>query len=313
MLLNARKIYRKASHEELILLAVEDITVRKEAEEKLKALASYDELTGCVNFRTIMELLENEIARSRRYQKTFGIVMIDIDHLKRINDKHGHLAGNDVLVAFANIIKNCVRTIDIVGRYGGDEFMVILPETDLQHTLVVMERIRDDFNRAKITSQHVENAKELSLEFSAGIAVFPDNAKEIKELIWVADNALYQAKQKGKNRTVSERRGAIRLKPMAGTRIEIINPSSKKAKSLKIGDISKEGMLLLLTQDILDKEILCRLCCPEDVSPFELTCEVKHKGKSGSDLYRIGVYFLEMPESNKEKLSNCIEFPKESA
>jgi diguanylate cyclase (GGDEF)-like protein len=259
-----------------------------------------------------MELLENEIARSSRYQKTFSIVMIDIDHLKRINDKHGHLAGNDVLIAFANIIKNCVRSVDIVGRYGGDEFIVILPETDSQHALVVLERIRNDFNRTKITSPHVENARELTLEFSAGIAVFPHNAKDIKELIWVVDNALLQAKGKGKNRAVLERRRSIRLNPMPGTRIELVDSSGKNAKNLKIGNISKEGMLLLSTQDILNEELLCRIYCPKDVSPFELTCKVKHKGKSESELYHIGVYFLDAPESDKEKLSNCIESPKES-
>jgi len=307
MLLNAREISQKANRTKLILLAIEDITAHKEAEEKLRTLASHDELTGCVNFRTIMELLENEIARSKRHQKTFSIIMIDIDHLKGINDKHGHLAGNDVLIAFVNIIKNCVRSIDIVGRYGGDEFIVVLPETDSQHALVVLERIRNDFNRTKITSPHVENASELALEFSAGIAVFPHNAKDIKELIWVVDSALLQAKRKGKNQAILERRGSIRLNPMPGTRIEIVDSSSKNVKNLKIGNISKEGMLLLSTQDIPDEELLCRMHCPKGKSPFELTCKVRYKGKAEKELYRIGVYFLEMPESIKEKLLNCIK------
>jgi diguanylate cyclase (GGDEF)-like protein/PAS domain S-box-containing protein len=312
MLLNARKIYREITSTQLILLSIEDITERKEAEEKLKILASHDELTGCVNFRTIMELLENEIARSIRYQKTFSIIMIDIDHLKRINDEHSHLAGNDVLISFANIIKNCIRSIDIVGRYGGDEFIVVLPETDSQHALVALERIRNDFNRTKITSPHIENTREVTLEFSAGIAVFPHNAKDLKELIWVVDNALLQAKRKGKNRAVLERRRSIRLNPMPGTRIEMVDSSGKNAKNLKIGNISKEGMLLLSTQDIITEELLCRIYCPKGVSPFELTCKVKYKDKSESELYRIGVYFLDIPKSNKDKLSNCIESPKES-
>ncbi len=202
MLLNARKIYRKAKQVGLILLAIEDITVRKEAEEKLKNLASHDELTGCVNYRSIMKLLENEIARSKRYQKQFSIVMIDIDHFKGINDEHGHLAGNDALVAFTNVLEHSVRTADIVGRYGGDEFIIVLPESDSQHASVVLERIRNNLDQTKITSLHVENAKELTLQFSAGIAVFPHNAKDLKELIWVADSSLRQAKQEGKNGTV---------------------------------------------------------------------------------------------------------------
>jgi diguanylate cyclase (GGDEF)-like protein/PAS domain S-box-containing protein len=313
MLLNARKIFRESNHVHLILLAIEDITERKGLEEKLKALASRDELTGCVNFRSIMEFLESEIARSRRYQKKFSVVMTDIDNFKRINDDHGHLAGNDALVAFANVVKNSVRSIDIVGRYGGDEFIIVLPESDSQHALIVLERIRNDFKRTKITSPHVENTEELKFKFSAGIAVFPYNAKDLKELIWVADNALRQAKQEGKDQVVLEKRKLIRLNPISGTRIEIVDSFGKeKVKNLKLGNISKEGMLLLSTQDILEEELLCRIYCPKGGPPFELTCKVKHKGKSESELYRIGVYFPDIPETVKEKLSSCIESPKES-
>jgi len=312
MLLNAREIYQKANRTKLILLAIEDITERRELEEKLKTLASHDELTGCINFRSTMELLENEIARSKRYQKKFSIIMIDIDHFKRINDKYGHLAGNDALVAFANVVKNSVRSIDIVGRYGGEEFIIVLPESDPQQALVVIERIRNNLAQTKITSAHLEKEKELALKFSAGIVAFPYNAKDLKGLIWVVDRALRQAKQEGKNRVVLEKRKLIRLNPMPGTRIEIVNSSGKEnVKALKLANISKEGMLLLSTQDILDEELLCRIYCPKGGSPFELTCKVKHKGKSESELYRIGVCFPDITESIKEKLSNCIESSKE--
>jgi diguanylate cyclase (GGDEF)-like protein/PAS domain S-box-containing protein len=311
MLLNAREIHQKANRTKLILLAIEDITERKELEEKLKTMASHDELTGCVNFRSTMELLENEIARSKRYQKKFSIIMIDIDHFKKINDEYGHLVGNDALVAFANVVKNSVRSVDIVGRYGGEEFIIILPETDPQHALVVLERIRNDLEQTKITSPHLENAKEFTLQFSAGIVAFPYNAEDLKELIWVTDNALRQAKREGKNRAFLERRKLIRLSPKPGTRIEMVDSSGKEdILALKIANISKEGMLLLSTQDILDEELLCRIYCPKDESPFELTCKVKRKGKSESELYRIGVYFPDIPERIKEKLSNCIESPK---
>ncbi|MDD5237410.1 MAG: diguanylate cyclase [Candidatus Omnitrophica bacterium] len=311
MLLNARKIYREASHTQLILLAIEDITERRELEEKLKTLASHDELTGCVNFRSTMELLEKEIVRSQRYQKQFSIIMIDIDDFKSKNDEYGHQAGNDALVAFATVIKNSLRSIDSVGRYGGEEFIVILPETDAQHALAVMERIKYNLEHTKITSPHLENAKEVTLKFSAGIASFPHNAKDLKELIWAADNALLQAKREGKNRAVLERRKLIRLSSKPGTRIEIVDPSGKEnVKALKIANISKEGMLFLSTQDILGEEFLCRIYRPKDESPFELICKVKHKQKSENELYRVGVYFPDMPESGKEKLSQCIESPE---
>jgi len=237
--------------------------------------------------------------------------MIDIDHFKRINDEYGHLAGNDALVAFTTVIKKSVRNIDVVGRYGGEEFLIVLPESDPQHALVVFERIKNNLEQTKITSPHLEKEKEFTLQFSAGIVAFPYNAKDLKELIWVADSALRQAKQEGKNRVVLEMRKLIRLNPMPGTRIEVVDSSGKEnVKTLKIANISKEGMLLLSTQDILGEEFLCRIYRPKDESPFELTCKVKHKGKSESELYRIGVYFPDIPESIKEKLSNCIEYPK---
>jgi len=312
MLLNARKIYQKANHTQRILLAIEDITERKGLEDTLKTLATRDELTGCVNFRSMMELLGDEIARSQRYQKKFSIIMVDIDHFKRINDEHGHLAGNDALVTFAKVAHNSVRNIDIVGRYGGDEFIIVLPESDLQQASIVIERIRNNLNQAKIISLHLEKGKEFTLQFSAGIATFPHNAQDLKQLIWVVDNALRQAKEQGKSRTVLEKRNVIRLNPVSGTRIEMIGSSGKEnVKTLTIANISKKGMLLLSTQDILDEELLCRIHCPKNRSPFELTCKVKHKGKSESELYRVGVYFPEIPATSKEKLSNCIASPKE--
>ena len=311
MLLNARQIRRVWGKERIILLAIEDITERKDLEEKLKTLASHDELTGCVNFGSLMELLEKEIVRSRRYQKQFSVIMIDIDDFKRKNDEYGHQAGNDILVALVNIIKNSLRSIDSVGRYGGEEFVVILPETDAQHALVVLERIRSKLEQTKITSPHLDKVKEITLKFSAGVAVFPHNGQDLKELIWVADNALLQAKKAGKNRTVLERRKLVRFSPQPGTRIEIVDLIGKeKVGSPQMVDISKEGMLFLSTQDIPGEEFLCRIHHPKDEFPFELTCKVKHKGKSGNDLYRVGVYFPDISESSKEKLSQCIESPK---
>jgi diguanylate cyclase (GGDEF)-like protein/PAS domain S-box-containing protein len=202
MLLNARKIYRKTNKTQLILLAFEDITERKEAEEKLKILATRDQLTGCLNFRSIMELLENEIERAKRYQTKFSIAMMDIDHFKSINDTYGHLVGNDALIVFASVVKKSIRKIDMVGRYGGDEFIIVFPETDSQHALVALEKIQTMLNQTKIPLLHEGNANTPTLKFSVGIAGFPYHAKDLKELIGAADSALRQAKQAGGNKAV---------------------------------------------------------------------------------------------------------------
>jgi len=307
MLLNARKIYQETNHTQLILLAIEDITKRKELEEKLEILASHDELTGCLNFRSTMEFLTNEIARSRRYQRNFSIAMIDIDYFKRINDMYGHQAGNDALVAFVTVVKSSMRSIDVVGRYGGEEFIIIFPESNPQHALVVLERIRNNLEQTKIALSYLEKEKEFTLQFSAGIVAFPYNAGDLKELLWVADNALLQAKREGRNRAVLERRKLIRLSPRPKTIIEIVNSSGKdNVGTLQLADISKEGMLFLSTQDIPGEDLLCRIYRPKDATPFELTCKVKHKGKSKDELYRVGVYFQGIADSGKEKLSQYI-------
>jgi hypothetical protein len=141
---------------------------------------------------------------------------------------------------------------------------------------------------------------------------FPHNAKDLKELIWVADNALRQAKREGRDRAVLERRKSIRVNPMPGTRIELVGLSGKEnVKAPKIANISNEGMLLILSQDIPDKEFFCHIYCPTGGASFKLTCEVKHQGKSESGPYCIGVYFPDIPESIKGKLSSCIKLPEE--
>jgi diguanylate cyclase (GGDEF)-like protein/PAS domain S-box-containing protein len=296
---------------EYILAVVRDITERKKFEERLIILANYDELTGCVNFRWLMKLLEKEIARSRRYRKEFSIIMIDIDHFKIINDTHGHLVGNDALVAFANLVKGSVRSIDIVGRYGGEEFLIILPESDAQQALVVLERLKNNLTQTKITSPHLGERVELSLKFSAGIASFPLNTKNLKELIWIADNALRQAKREGRNRVVLERRRQIRLKPLSGYKIELVDPYTRETSdTLEIANISRGGLLLLSHQDIPGDNLLCRMHCPEDNFSFEFSCRIAHKNKSGDDRYRVGLYFVDNSEHIQEKLSSCINSPR---
>ena len=313
MLLNARKVYRDINNTEMILLAIEDITERREIEQKLKALANHDQLTGCFNFRSSMEFISNEIARCGRYQRVFSLVMIDVDHLKEINDMHGHQTGNDVLIAFADVFKRNARELDVVGRYGGDEFIIILPETNAQQALVVLERIQDEVSRINLTSPMVRDTKELKLQLSAGIASYPDNARSVKELIYVADNAQLQAKQKGRNQVLLERRSLARFSPVVGTRIEMVAlPGKENIKSLEIANISEEGMAIVAQQDIVGQEHLCRIYGPKEGPPFKLTCNVKHKIKLDDNSYRFGMHFPNLSESSRENILSCIQVPEES-
>lgn len=280
--------------------------VEKRLRERLRALAYYDELTGCVNFRWTMQLLENEVLRCQRYGKELTIVMIDIDFFKKVNDTYGHLVGNDVLAAFADSIKNAVRNVDVVGRYGGEEFLVILPEANLKQALMVVERIKRKVSQTKIHSQYLKGQEGLSVKFSAGIASYPLNGREPGDLISVVDNALYQAKRQGRDRTFIERRRWMRTLPFGGLKLEIVDDGSfQKPGSIKIVNLSQQGALLSCAGDIVTEEFLCRLWLPDQSHRWETKARVIHKHKQGNKCY-LGIFFYDLPESLQRNLSRLI-------
>ncbi|MFA5093530.1 MAG: diguanylate cyclase [Candidatus Omnitrophota bacterium] len=306
-------IEMKFKDREMFLSVYRDITERKRLEEKLEALASRDELTNCYNFRSTMDFLEKEIARSCRYQTSFTIIMVDIDDFKKLNDNYGHLVGNDALVIFSNVLKSSFRNIDTVCRYGGEEFIIILPETDAQYALVALERVKSNLALTKIISLHLNSTEVLTLKFSAGIVSFPQNASELKELIWAVDNAMRQAKQEGKNRAVFEKRRSVRFSPVSAVKIEIADFLGKeKVQDQKIINISKEGALFLFSRDFSNEEFLCRLWFSKNNSLFEVACKVKHKNRLDAGLYRVGVHFENVTGDTKASLLNCIESTQES-
>ncbi|RKY39424.1 MAG: hypothetical protein DRP76_03415 [Candidatus Omnitrophota bacterium] len=259
--------------------------IEKKLKESLKNLAYYDELTRCINFRWTMKILEKEIDRAARYKKELSIIMVDIDHFKKINDTYGHLAGNFILKEFARIVKENVRNIDVVGRYGGEEFLIILPEAGIEEAKIVSERIREKLSQKEIKIPNSSDV--IKIKFSAGIACFPYNGKTINELIGVADNALYQAKRKGRNRVVWDRRRWIRITPLSSVRLEIIGD-----RETKILNISSRGALLLFPEKLEEKELLCHIHF-SDKESYKIPCKVIHQSKHSAQLYKVGVYFVE--------------------
>ncbi|MCM8812993.1 MAG: GGDEF domain-containing protein [Candidatus Omnitrophica bacterium] len=171
----------------------------KKMRKRLEFLAGHDELTGCLNFRWMMEFLEKEFARSKRYQKKMAVAIVDIDFFKRINDTYGHLVGNDVLQLLSKILKDNVRNEDTVARYGGEEFLIIFPESSSPQALVVLERIKAKLAEQEITSAHLKAGEKVTVTFSAGIACYPDNSDDLSKLLNCADTALYKAKNSGRN------------------------------------------------------------------------------------------------------------------
>jgi len=165
---------------------------------KVNYMAITDALTGLYNRRRFHDVLTSEFERARRYTTSFSLVMLDIDHFKRVNDVFGHSAGDNVLQEVASILKNSIREIDTASRYGGEEFMVILPNTARENALVVAERIR------LMIGQHAFGGIDRNITVSIGISGMPDAKVESEEkLIRCADFALYRAKQLGRNRTVT--------------------------------------------------------------------------------------------------------------
>jgi two-component system cell cycle response regulator len=166
---------------------------------RLEMLAITDPLTLTLNRRALVERLDEEMERARRYGLILTLLMVDLDHFKRVNDTYGHLVGDDVLREVSMIIQREVRTVDIVARYGGEEFVVVLPETAEEGAVAFAERVRQRIAEHRVAGEEGEEA--LSLTVSIGVATFPSSSIEtVDDLISHADDALYRAKAEGRNK-----------------------------------------------------------------------------------------------------------------
>ena len=165
----------------------------------IETLAITDGLTGVYTRRYFIERFEEEIQRSALRKSTLAFLMIDADYFKKINDQHGHLTGDQALKEISNIVQESVREIDIVGRFGGEEFCVVLPDTDMEGARVVAERIRKSAEKRLIKAYD----NNLHVTVSIGVAMYPSDGKLLEELMDKADWALYRAKSQGRNCVVA--------------------------------------------------------------------------------------------------------------
>lgn len=170
-----------------------------DATEKLQRMAVLDSLTNVYNRRFFQERLDQEFARSRRYHRALSLIMIDIDHFKDCNDRAGHLGGDEALIKVSQTLTDSVRRVDVVARYGGDEFGVILPETDLHSALRLAQRLRERVVERSLTLDD----KIGRLTVSLGVAALSPDIEKPQDLLARADQALYQAKATGRNRVCS--------------------------------------------------------------------------------------------------------------
>jgi diguanylate cyclase (GGDEF)-like protein len=176
----------------LAAIAIENARLYHQA----KLLTLTDELTHLYNSRFFNQFLESEVKRCRRYSSHVALIFLDLDFFKKVNDQYGHLMGSKVLQEAADVLRSGLRDVDIVARYGGDEFLVILPETRIDEAAFVAERMRQNFEENTFL---VEEGLNVKVTASFGVASFPEFSSSKEELVRFADKAMYRVKNKSRN------------------------------------------------------------------------------------------------------------------
>jgi diguanylate cyclase (GGDEF)-like protein len=179
------KLKRKNEELEFVNMTLKELTIR-------------DGLTGLYNHRHFQETLAAEILRSKRYEKIFSLVFLDVDFFKQYNDTHGHLHGDAILVALSKLLIAGLRKTDIAVRYGGEEFVLLLPETSKESAFAVSETIRGKIADYPFPGRETQPQGKITV--SMGVATFPEDGNDGSTLLHQADDALYQAKNSGRNR-----------------------------------------------------------------------------------------------------------------
>ena len=194
--LSGREVLDEQGELEGYEVIAEDVTRQRELEEHLRRQAASDPLTGLANYRCLVDVLDSEIKRSKRTGREFALLLFDVDGLKLINDRHGHMVGSQALCRLADVLSSCCRDIDTSARFGGDEFALVLPETSAKAANGVARRICESL---------ANDEKGPKLSVSVGVAVYPENGETIEKLLCEADTGLYVKKQQRRLPTVVRR------------------------------------------------------------------------------------------------------------
>jgi diguanylate cyclase (GGDEF)-like protein len=174
------------------------VMTREEADARNRELALRDELSGLHNRRSIQQVLQQQLAVARRQQRPLSVLIIDIDHFKQVNDTHGHLSGDRVLHDLAQRLRTRLRAQDAAARWGGEEFLVVLPDTTGEGAVALAEELRQAVQQKPFT---VQDGQPVALTISAGVHALPEGPQaETDDMVLLADRALYRAKERGRNR-----------------------------------------------------------------------------------------------------------------
>jgi len=183
--LSGREVLDEHGEWEAYEVIAEDVTRQRELEDHLRRQAASDPLTGLANYRCLVDVLDSEIKRSKRTSREFALLLFDMDGLKAINDRHGHMVGSQAICRLADVLLSCCRDIDTSARFGGDEFAVVLPETNAKAADQVAKRICESL---------ANDGKGPRVTVSVGVAVYPENGETIEGLLCEADSGLYERK-----------------------------------------------------------------------------------------------------------------------
>jgi len=262
--------------------------------EQTREFAYRDELTGLHNYRIFREYLEQEILRSRRYRQPLSLVMIDIDNFKAYNDRHGHEAGNEALVAVAGLLGQSLRRTDVAARYGGEEFAMILPATRKTSARLVAERAREAIE---------SSASALTASF--GIATSPADADGAADLVRHADRALYVAKANGKNQVQLYGKNQRSF-----SRADLVVEGSFRAPTsdrvpLTTVNISEGGLLFCTSLELAAGTLIdFELRMPRSAKPLCGAGRVIHADAGPSGSYRVAATIIELDEAGRAALAD---------
>ncbi|MFV9645731.1 MAG: diguanylate cyclase [Desulfobacterales bacterium] len=279
--------------------------------EKTVKASRFDSLTGLYNRQSLDETLEREINRAKRHEKELSILFFDLDDFKEVNDSFGHQTGDEVLKQVAKIVLNEKRSEDFAARYGGEEIVVIMPETGKVDSLVLGERIRQGVEEMKIDFK----GHTVRLTISGGLASFPGNTTDVESLLKCADNALYRAKGSGKNNISffsQDKRRYMRIEIDHEVKVRELGFDDTQAqtgtgKNICFGGILFENKYMLSIGTKIQLQI------PHNHNkPLFIIGTVVRVEAFGSEQYDIGVAisFIEMDKTIKKEISRWLQIER---
>ncbi len=265
-----------------------------------------DDLTGLFNFRYLKTQLPQELHRAKRYGATVSVMIFDIDDFKFYNDQHGHMAGNEVLKTFAEVLQQTTRAMDSAVRYGGEEFVLILPATRKEGAVLVYERIQQALFEASIEHAAMQPLGVFST--SAGVATFPSDTDDPDKLLEHADAAMYMAKNTGKNKCHcygQNRRSSLRVRSKLDGYFTLAGDTNRY--ELMTVDVSESGLLIETAHDIPVGALMdIHLHMPDGMHELPFPARVLRHKPGSEKPFSFALQLIEIPTQDRLRLQDFV-------